>query len=157
MSDIENKVTEIINDLKNKIDELSLLGEGADADKLAKIKDVKQKAINVLTQVSNKISDTANSAVDTEELQNAIDVVKIRSRQLYDNAVSKINELMCAEEVEEIKEEVKEVANDVKNDIDEFFKKEEIKNAINNVEDATVEITDKAINCLKEWLRPEEK
>lgn len=153
MSDIDNKVIEIVNDLNKKIDEISLLGENADGDKLAKINDIKHKAIGVLTQASNKINDTVNSAANSEELENGIEVVKLRSKQLYEDAVNKIEKLMHEEKVEEVKEFVEEA----KSDIDEFFDKEEIKNAINSAKDVTVEVGEKAVKCLKEWLKPEDK
>lgn len=153
MSDFENNVNEVIEDLKKKIEDISSLGKDAADDKLAKVNDVKQKAITVLTQVSNKISDSVNSAADLEDLENGIEVVKIRSKKLYDDAVKKIDKLINEEVVNEVKENIK----DVKNDIDEFFEKEEVKNALNDAKDVTVEIADKAINCLKEWLKPEDK
>lgn len=153
MADVEKSVNEIINDLKNKINNISSLGQNADKDKIAKVNDIKQKAIAVLTQVSNKIGDTLNSATNNEDLESAIEVIKIRSNKLYEDAVNKIDNIMR----ENVTQEVSDIVEDVKKDIDEFFEKEEIKNVAHSAKDVTVEVADKAVKCLKDWLKPEEK
>lgn len=153
MADINNSVSQVVEDLKKKIDELNILGEDADVANLAKINDIKQKAIKVLLQVSNKIVDTAKNITDEDELNKSIEIVKVRSKELYDNAVCKINEIISAP----IIEETSDIVDDVRSDIDKFFEQEEIKNAANDVKEASEKIADKAVSALKEWLKPEGK
>lgn len=145
-------VDAIINDLKSKIDEISKAGEGATGDALVKINDVKAKAIDVLTQVSNKVIETANDIADDEEIEKIVSVVTSKSKQLYDNALNKIDELTKPENVEK----TKKVVNDVKKDINDFFEREEVKNTIESAKEVTVDIAEKALDTLKDWLKTEE-
>lgn len=145
-------VDAIINDLKSKIDEISKAGEGATGDALVKINDVKAKAIDVLTQVSNKVIETANDIADDEEIEKIVSVVTSKSKQLYDNALNKIDELTKPENVDK----AKKVVNDVKKDINDFFEREEVKNTIESAKEVTVDIAEKAIDTLKDWLKTEE-
>lgn len=144
-------VDAIINDLKSKIDEISKAGEGATGDALVKINDVKAKAIDVLTQVSNKVIETTNDIADDEEIEKIVSVVTSKSKQLYDNALNKIDELTKPENVEK----AKKVVNDVKKDINDFFEREEVKNTIESAKEVTVDIAEKAIDTLKDWLKTE--
>lgn len=145
-------VDAIINDLKSKIDEISKAGEGATGDALVKINDVKAKAIDVLTQVSNKVIETTNDIADDEEIEKIVSVVTSKSKQLYDNALNKIDELTKPENVEK----AKKVVNDVKKDINDFFEREEVKNTIESAKEVTVDIAEKALDTLKDWLKTEE-
>lgn len=145
-------VDAIINDLKSKIDEISKAGEGATGDALVKINDVKAKAIDVLTQVSNKVIETTNDIADDEEIEKIVSVVTSKSKQLYDNALNKIDELTKPENVDK----AKKVVNDVKKDINDFFEREEVKNTIESAKEVTVDIAEKAIDTLKDWLKTEE-
>lgn len=144
-------VDAIINDLKSKIDEISKAGEGATGDALVKINDVKAKAIDVLTQVSNKVIETTNDIADDEEIEKIVSVVTSKSKQLYDNALNKIDELTKPENVEK----AKKVVNDVKKDINDFFEREEVKNTIESAKEVTVDIAEKALDTLKDWLKTE--
>lgn len=153
MADIKNNIDEVVTDLKNKIDELNNIGSDADIKDLARINEIKQKAITVLFQVSNKIIDASKNIADEVELEKCIEIVKVRSKELYDNALVKINEIINSPKIEEIKEEI----NNAADDINAFFENEEIKNAANNVKETTLDITEKAVKTLKDWLKPEGK
>ena len=153
MTEYGKKVDEILEDLKNEIDELTKAGEGASGEALARITEVKAKSINVLNQVSNKVIETANNVTDIDEIDSVVEMVDKKSKQLYENASNKINELINPETVDDAKKLVK----DVKKDINDFFEREEVKNTIESAKEATVEIADKALDTLKEWLKPEDK
>lgn len=163
MADIEKKVNDVIEDLNKKIEDLTNVGDCSDEATLAKVNEVKQKAINVLNLASKKVADTAKDFADSQEVEKAIEVVKIKSKELYDKAMLKINNIIGDDNVNDIKvnlndaaDDVKEIAIDVKNDIDDFFEKEEVKNAINNAKDVTVDVAEKALDTLRAWLKPEE-
>lgn len=153
MAEYGKNVDEILEDLKNKIDELTKAGEGASGEALVRINEVKAKSINVLNQVSNKVIETANNVTDIDEIDSVVEMVSNKSKQLYENALTKINGLINPETVDDAKKLVK----DVKKDINDFFEREEVKNTIESAKEATVEITDKALDTLKEWLKPEDK
>lgn len=163
MADIEKSVKEVIEDLNKKIEDLTNVGDCTDEETLAKVNEVKQKAITVLNLAINKVTETAKDITDSEEVEKGIEVVKVKSKELYDKAMTKINEVIGEENVNDIKnniddvaDDVKEIAINVKNDIDDFFEKEEVKNAINNAKDVTVDVAEKALDTLRAWLKPEE-
>ena len=76
---------------------------------------------------------------------------------MYENAISKINEVLDSDSVMEAKQEVKELVKNTKTDIEEFFEKEEVKTIVDKAKTKTVNLADKALNTLKEWLKPEDK
>lgn len=163
MADIEKSVKEVIEDLNKKIEDLTNVGDGTDAETLAKVNEVKEKAISVLNLASKKVVDTAKDIADSEEVEKGIEIVKVKSKDLYDKAMIRINEIIGKENVDNIKEDindvadgVKDIAQNVKSDINDFFEKEEVKNAINNAKDTTVDIAEKALDTLRAWLKPEE-
>lgn len=163
MADIEKKVNEIIEDLNKKIEDLTNVGDCSDAATLAKVNEVKEKAIAVLNLASKKVVDTAKDFADSDEVEKGIEIVKVKSKELYDKAMFKINDIIGENNANDIKDnlgdvadDVKEIAVNVKNDIDEFFEKEEVKNAINNAKDVTVDVAEKALDTLRAWLKPEE-
>ena len=163
MADIEKSVKEVIEDLNKKIEDLTNVGDCTDAETLAKVNEVKEKAISVLNLASKKVVDTAKDIADSEEVEKGIEIVKVKSKDLYDKAMIRINEIIGKENVNNIKEDindvadgVKDIAQNVKSDINDFFEKEEVKNAINNAKDTTVDIAEKALDTLRAWLKPEE-
>lgn len=163
MADIEKKVNDVIEDLNKKIEDLTNAGDCSDEETLARVNEVKQKAISVLNLASKKVVETARDITNSQEVEEGIEVVKIKSKELYDKTMIKINEIVGVKNVQDLKEDISDVAEDVKdiavnvkNDIDEFFEKEEIKNAIKDVKDVTVDVAEKALDTLKAWLKPEE-
>ena len=161
MADLEKNVSEVIEDLKKKISNLANTNVEADEQAMQKINEIKQKAITVLSQASNKIVETANSISDSEEIQKGIDIVTVKSKELYENAINKINELSSSDTVKQVKEEietdVKQTIDEVKNSVEDFFEKDEVKDVIETVKEKTDDITEKALGTLKEWLKPEDK
>ena len=157
MSDIEKSVNEIVEDLKKKIDDISKAGNGADEESLRRINDIKQKAISVLNQASNKVMETAKNLSDSEEVQKGIEIVKVKSKELYDNALSRINELSSSNIFEEVKQDVEEVIEEVKKDVGEIIEKEEVKEVVDTVKEKASELSEKAYSTLKDWLKPEDK
>lgn len=153
MADIQTSINEVVEDLKKKVEELSKAGNADDSETLQKINAIKQKAIYVLNEASNKVTQTAEEFAESEEIEQAIEIVKIKSKELYENALQKINEISKKEVVEE----AKEVAKDVKEEINNFFEKEEVKDITESVKEVGTEIADKAVSTLKEWLKPEGK
>lgn len=157
MADMQKDVQEVVEDLKKRIEDITNAGKALDSESMSKINDIKKKAISVLTQASNKIVETANSFPDPKDMQRAIEIVNIKSRELYDNCLRKINEISNSQVVNDAKSEAKEIIKSAKDDISEFFEKEEVKNAINSAKTETVIIAEKALETLKNWLKTEDK
>ena len=157
MADVKETVSVLVEDLNKKIKDLNGISGNVDSETLAKIEDIKQKATTVLKQVSNKIVDTVEYVNDSEEVQKSIEIVRIKSQELYNNAINRINDLVGQNTIEEIKNDVSEVLNSAKNDIDEFFKREDVSNITNEVKEKVDDMSEKVVNTLKGWLKAEEK
>jgi len=155
MANLNDEINEIIDDLNLKIENLNKAGKGANAEALDKIKTIRNKAIKVLNNASDKISEIARDVSDADEVQKGINIVKVKSKELYENAIKKINAL--SENSELLDSETEEIINEVKNNISSFFQREDVKNSIDSVKKATDDVADKAVNTLKDWLKPKEK
>lgn len=153
MADIERNINEIVEDLRTKIDELSNAGIQASGETLTKVNDIKRKAIDVLNQASLKVKEVANSTADSQDIEKSIEIVKEKSKLLYDNALEKISELINPK----VTIQVNETAKNIKKEINDFFEKEESKFEQEEAKIADVNIEEKAIETLKSWLKTEEK
>ena len=49
-----------------------------------------------------------------------------------------------------------EVLNNVKNSVNEYMNRPEVKEKTERAKDGTIELAEKAVEALKNWLRPEE-
>lgn len=148
-----NNVNEIIEDLKNKIDEISKAGQDATGDALNKINEIKQKTIIVLSQASTKISDITNNVSDADEIELSLQIVKNKSKDLYENAINRINELSKTKSQNVSKQDTKIVKKENNNHfvIEEAKSTFDPSKAINEVLEA------KALDTLRNWLKPEDK
>lgn len=153
MADIERNINDIVEDLRTKIDELSNAGIQASGETLTKVNDIKRKAIDVLNQASLKVKEVANSTADSQDIEKSIEIVKEKSKLLYDNALEKISELINPK----VTIQVNETAKNIKKEINDFFEKEESKFEQEEAKIADVNIEEKAIETLKSWLKTEEK
>ena len=54
-------------------------------------------------------------------------------------------------------EKVSEVCTNVKDSYDEFMAKPEVQEKVEKAKDVTIDIAEKAVDALKQWLRPEDK
>lgn len=153
MADIERSINDIVEDLRTKIDELSNAGIQASGETLTKVNDIKRKAIDVLNQASLKVKEVANSTADSQDIEKSIEIVKEKSKLLYDNALEKISELINPK----VTIQVNETAKNIKKEINDFFEKEESKFEQEEAKIVDVNIEEKAIETLKGWLKTEEK
>ena len=164
MSDLEKTIKEVVTDLENKIDTLSLAGSEASVESLGKINNIKKKSITALSQASIKLIQVFEEFDEIPEVLEAIDIVKVRSNELFNTALAKIKNLEKENANEEIEEDIEDYFEDtrelVKNaskEINDFFEKEEIKKATNFVKEEFTGTPDKAVSILKDWLKPEDK
>ena len=112
---------------------------------------VRDKAVKVFCEAAQKASQMAEEVKDDEEFNKAIAKMKVKSKELYENALEKINELKSTA----ASVDLKDTAESVKNNIDEFMNREEVKKTVDNAKLATVEIAEKALETLKGWLMPD--
>jgi histidinol dehydrogenase len=185
---MDEKIEETVQEMKAKIDEITRKSEEInDNDLAAKANQIKDRAINVLNDVTKKLSTTANDLKESDDFKKVLEFVKTKSKELSDATLKKINELKEDQRIKEgfdntfnfvkeksnkltegIKEneKVKGVIDDVsekgsklidsvKVSVDDLLNKTELDEKIVEVKNKTVDIAEKAVQALKEWLKPE--
>lgn len=169
MNDFEKNVDKVITDLKQKVD--SLLDAGntrVDVETLKKINGIKKKAADVLKQASEKVIQTADEFADSKELDECLIIVKERSKELYETALAKIQELEKDGAIEDIQENIEEATEDffedttelvdnARKEIDDFFANENVEKVVDKVVEETSVVASKTVSVLKDWLKPEGK
>ena len=153
-----DSVLEVVEDLKKKIDELKATGSEVEGESLKKIDDIKQKAINVLSQASNKIIDSTNDITNPEEIERSLEIIKVKSKELFDNAMNRINSIIGFDEIKQIKADVEKtedvVKEEVKVETDEVSEAKEDNRTIDvQIENKLDELSYETINILKDWLK----
>lgn len=185
---MDEKIEETVQEMKAKIDEITRKSEEINDNDLAlKANQIKDRAINVLNDVTKKLSTTANDLKESDDFKKVLEFVKTKSKELSDATLKKINELKEDQRIKEgfdntfnfvkeksnkltegIKEneKVKGVIDDVsekgsklidsvKVSVDDLLNKTELDEKIVEVKNKTVDIAEKAVQALKEWLKPE--
>lgn len=169
MDNNENKnvVEEIVDDLKEKAEGIDKAIEGTTN---TKITEIKNKTIEALNMASKKVIEVANEMADSEEIAKSADYIKNKAKELYENALQKIEEIKKDEQVNNAintageylneaskKIEESEVYQNVKETIDNFTNKPEVKETIDKARYGTVDLAEKALETLKQWLDSEDK
>lgn len=166
MPNNKNQVDELVADLKQKIDNITAAADDVDEESRIKVEEIKNTAIKILSSASDKIVDCYKNISDSEEFEKSLDVVKNKSKELYDNALKKISEVKKSQTYSDTMDYVRKTANQVKgetidflegtkNNIDEFFAKPAVKESIDKAKVKTVDVAEKALDTLKQWLKPE--
>lgn len=169
MNDFEKNVDEVITDLKQKIDNLLNAGNSeVNAETFVKISDIRKRAINVLKQALEKIVLINDEFADPNEISEGINVVKERSKELYETALARIQELEKIGAVEDMKEDIEDAAevffedttelvDNARKEIDDFFANENVEKVIDKVVEEKSAVVSKTVSVLKDWLKPEGK
>lgn len=163
----KNDVNEVVEDLKQKIDSITAVADDVDDESRAKVEEIKNRAIKVLSNASDKILDTYKNVSNSDEVEKSIKVVKDKSKELYENALIKIDEVKRSQTYSNTMDYVRRTAGQVKgetidffegtkNNIDEFLAKPAVKDSIDKAKLKTVDVAEKALDTLKQWLKPEE-
>ena len=174
-TDLEKSVKLVIEDLKKKIDDMEEAAANADSTKAVEIKD---KAVEVLTRVSNKFVQTANEVRNSKEFNDGVTFVLTRSKDLYDSTMKKIEEVSKNPEVtetirkanevventiyeiknstviEDAKKDLGTLFDNVKKNVDDFTSREDVKAKVDETKKATIEIAEKGLAIIKDWLSP---
>ena len=165
--ELKENVNKLVEDLQKKIDGIKEAGKNS---KNEKVEEIVGKVADALNSIIDKIVDVAKDSAYSQEVLNSIDFVKAKSKTLYEEALKKIEEIKKDEKVNEAIENVtnvtKKIADSVtdnefvkaaENSIYEFKNKPEVKNAIDRAKHSTVEVAEKALSILKDWLEPEDE
>ena len=61
------------------------------------------------------------------------------------------------EDVKKFADKTGEVLTDARKGVEDFMNKPETKEAIDKAKDTTIDLAEKAVQALKDWLKPEDK
>jgi len=148
-NNIKVLISELIDDLKIKIENISKIAQSDDIQIQNQLLNIRNKAINVLFTVSDKLYDACNEYDDIDDLYKSVDIVKDRANKLYEEVISRVEELKNTKDNDNHEFiEDKEEINDVQ-DIEETVL--EFKEPINQINE---EVNEKALDTLKGWLLP---
>ena len=167
---IEESVREVVEELKEKIDALTQMPDAADDETARKIEAIRNKVIKAFNDASAKLSALSQSVLSEEETAKAVETVRVRSRELYENALSRIDVLLSVKNesesieekkpeeknpVEEARQSLDKLIGNVSEEISNFMNREDVKSAVDKTKEGVIDVAEKALEILKEWLAPE--
>ena len=155
--DIKGSIQETITDLRNKATRIENYSNELNNPA---IEEIKNKTIDALNMAIAKISKTAQSFPNNEELQVGLEFVKNKSDDLYENALSKINEIISENQTNDNVEETDEkITNLIEEALNGNISLQNTNQAINELmssKEGASPIEDKIVETLKEWINPED-
>ena len=105
--------------------------------------------------------DAVDKVVNKFEELKEDDELKAKIKDKADDVVESgkkiIDDIKENENVQKVVESVKEGAKNVSDKTVEFFEKPEVQEKIEDVKEKTLDIAEKGISKLREWLKPKQK
>ena len=134
--ELESSIDATVEEMKKKIEEISAAAdeEVADDDIKGKITALKDKTVDVLSAAIDKLKATAKDVKDSERVKRTVEYVGVKSKELADVTIKKINELKDSEEFKANVKKAKDSAVDI----------------ATKAKDGAIDLTSKAINKAKE-------
>lgn len=160
---VEKVIDETVEEMKQKIDEISKGAELIeDADLAKKANEVKEKAVEVFGKVIEKLQSAYKNAADSKELEKAVEFVKTKSKELADVSLKKIEELKNDEKVKKALDNVNNFAKDttdhVVSSVQAGYETLKDNDAAKKVLDKTEEVLSSAKKSVDEFIaKPEVK
>lgn len=158
MAAIKERITKTVEDLKNKIEEVSNLQVDADDDTLNKVNHIKKKTTATLISASNKLVESIKSMPSIDEIEKSIDIINKKSNELCEYAFRKIDETISNSEQDDDGCDYcnnENLENEVVESVDIEVKEDNeiiVQNPVINEES---DLSIKAKKILKEWFKPE--
>lgn len=97
--EMEKTINETVEQMKAKIDELSREASKVEGEYHDRAKELSDKAIDVLKQASDKLEEAWATVTDPEEIKKAVDFVSVKSKEVYETSMKKINEFINSDDV----------------------------------------------------------
>ena len=119
--------------------------------------DVKEKSKQVYDFSIKKIDELKANEDVKRGLSEAGDFVKDVARKTGDMAKEVYDKAMENEDVKKFADKTGEVLTDARKGVEDFMNKPETKEAIDKAKDTTIDLAEKAVQALKDWLKPEDK
>ena len=154
---------EVKNEVKKRLSEKrfyleEILDTIKDPEEIKKATDfVKEKSKQVYDFSIKKIDELKANEDVKRGLSEAGDFVKDVARKTGDMAKEVYDKAMENEDVKKFADKTGEVLTDARKGVEDFMNKPETKEAIDKAKDTTIDLAEKAVQALKDWLKPEDK
>ena len=156
---VENTVRAVIDDLKHKIEEISVAADQCDASVKQEAFQVRDKAVNALNGVITKVGKSISKQNDPEEVYKSLTTVIQKSKTLYNNAINKIGKLgsQNAEKKRPLTDDIEsgmESIFDHADGLTGYAEGTERKSSLNNTGFVSDSMDRQAVEILRSWLSP---
>lgn len=141
-----------MEDIKKTLEKV--VESGKDIAEDIKLKENFEKAKDVTLDAVDKVVTKFEEIKNDEELKAKI---KEKADDVVESSRKIIDDIKENENVQKVVETVKEGAKTVSDKTVEFFEKPEVQEKIEEVKDKTLDIAEKGVSKLREWLKPDEK
>ena len=154
--ELKNKAVDILNKAVAKLQEvLKTIQDPEEIKKATAFVEEKSKQIYDFTM--KKIEELKTNEDLKKGLNQAEELIKdvagkaqVKAKEAYDKALEN-------EDIKKAVDKAGAAIDDAKKNIEEFIKKPETQEAIEKAKDTTIDIAEKAVAALKDWLKPEDK
>lgn len=144
----EQLVNETVEKMKAKIDEISNEANKIDGENSVKAEEIKEKAVSVLNEASEKLQKTWNTITDKEELNKTVDFVTEKTKEIYEASIKGIDAFIKSEEVKKavdgaqdfIKDAGEKIGDFAKDTYDKAMENPDIKGVVDGVVKAANEV-----------------
>ena len=159
---VENTVRAVIDDLKQKIEEISVAADRCDASVRQEAFQVRDKAVNALNGVITKVGKSLSKQNDPEEVYKSLTTVIQKSKTLYNNAINKIGKLN-SQSIDRNKPSADDIESGMESIFDhaegfnDFAEGTERKGPSGRMGTAADAMDRQAVEILRSWLSGEKK
>ena len=156
---VENTVRAVIDDLKHKIEEISVAADQCDPSVKEEAFRVRDKAVNALNGVITKVGKSISKQNDPEEVYKSLTTVIEKSKTLYNNAINKIGKL-GSQNVKKNRPSTDDIESGMESIFDHaegftgYTEGAERKSSLNNMGFVSDSMDRQAVEILKSWLSP---
>ena len=178
---INGLIEETVREMKEKIDAITdTAGSIETEESRDTVEEIKDRAVSILSNVTRKLSSLAEEVLDPEEIGKTLDYVKTKAKELTDNTMRKFDELKRQDALQSVKKAGEDLVENISNNetvqnvfntvsdgaskafetiregAEDLLEKADQNETVAMAKAKTVEIAEKAVNALKQWLRPDD-
>ena len=156
-NNVENTVRAVIDDLKHKIEEISVAADQCDVSARQEAVQVRDKAVSALNGVITKVGKSISKQNDPEEVYKSLTTVIEKSKTLYNNAIGKIGKLSSQNKKTSFTDDIESGMESIFDHAEGFggyAEGTEKKSSFDNTGFAPDSMDSKAVEILKSWLSP---
>lgn len=113
--EMEKTINETVEQMKAKIDEITKQASKVEGEYSDKARELSDKAVDVLKQASDKLEEAWAAVTDPDEIKKAVDFVTVKSKEVYEASMKKINEFINSESVKKAADDTEKFFKDASN------------------------------------------